>query len=133
MCWSARQTPTSNSPSLPFQTPFHGHGVSPSLHCGESPFDLTSTDPVNGAWLSLNARTPGERSVTLAIHIMSANCAGIVGKQLFRSEDAPDYPIGFGVIMALTATAVVLSCAANLQYYLCNGRKLARSGLRYLY
>ncbi|KAJ4174975.1 hypothetical protein NW754_005394 [Fusarium falciforme] len=89
--------------------------------------------PVNGAWLSLNARTPGERSVTLAIHIMSANCAGIVGKQLFRSEDAPNYPIGFGVIMALTAVAVVLSCVANLQYYFCNGRKLARSGLRYSY
>ena len=90
-------------------------------------------DPVDGAWLSLNARTPGERSVTLAIHIMSANCAGIVGKQLFRSEDAPNYPIGFGVIMALTAVAVVLSCVANLQYYFCNGRKLARSGLRYSY
>ncbi|KAF4447766.1 alternative sulfate transporter [Fusarium albosuccineum] len=89
--------------------------------------------PVNGSWLSLNAKTPGERSITLAIHIMAANCSGIVGKQLFRSEDAPHYPRGFTVIVALTAVGVLLSAVANLQYYFCNGRKLARSGLKYTY
>ncbi|KAH7123254.1 major facilitator superfamily domain-containing protein [Dactylonectria estremocensis] len=88
---------------------------------------------VNGAWLSLNAKTPGERSVTLAIHIMAANCSGLIGKQLFRSEDAPLYPKGFTIIVGITAAAVVLSMIANLQYYLGNGRKLARSGLKWSY
>ncbi|KAF4973355.1 hypothetical protein FSARC_333 [Fusarium sarcochroum] len=88
---------------------------------------------VNGSWLSLNAKSPGERSITLAIHIMAANCSGIVGKQLFRSEDAPHYPQGFTIIVGLTAAGVVLSSIANLQYYFSNGRKLTRTGLKYTY
>ncbi|CAI4212299.1 unnamed protein product [Parascedosporium putredinis] len=88
---------------------------------------------VNGSWLALNAKSAGERSVTLAIHIMSANCAGIVGKQLFRSEDSPLYVNGFTIIVGLTSAAVVLSGLANLQYFLLNGRKFARSGLQYTY
>ncbi|KAM0540964.1 hypothetical protein ACHAPJ_013426 [Fusarium lateritium] len=88
---------------------------------------------VNGSWLSLNAKSPGERSITLAIHIMAANCSGIVGKQLFRSEDAPHYPQGFTIIVGLTAAGVVLSLIANLQYYFSNGRKPTRTGLKYTY
>ncbi|PKS08524.1 hypothetical protein jhhlp_004909 [Lomentospora prolificans] len=77
---------------------------------------------VNGSWLAMNAKSAGERSITLAIHIMAANCAGIVGKQLFRSEDAPLYPRGFMTIAALTGSGVILSLLANLQYFLSNGR-----------
>ncbi|KAJ4248370.1 hypothetical protein NW762_012700 [Fusarium torreyae] len=88
---------------------------------------------VNGSWLSLNAKSPGERSITLAIHIMAANCSGIVGKQLFRSEDAPHYPQGFTIIVGLTAAGLVLSSIANLQYYFSNGKKLTRTGLKYTY
>lgn len=93
----------------------------------------TVTDPTNGVWLSLNTKSPTERSITMAIHIMSANCAGLIGSQLFRADDAPYYPRGWTVIVALSATAVVLSVVANLQYYIGNGRKLKRSGLRFAY
>ncbi|KAH7310576.1 major facilitator superfamily domain-containing protein [Stachybotrys elegans] len=89
--------------------------------------------PVNGAWLSLNAKTAGERSITMALHIMAANCSGLVGKAIFRQEDAPHYPVGFTIIAGLSAATVVLSSLANLQYYLSNGRVLARSGLKYKY
>lgn len=64
---------------------------------------------------------------------MAANCSGLVGKQIFRSEDAPHYPKGFTIIAALTAAGVVMSIMANVQYYFSNGRKLARTGLRYMY
>lgn len=89
--------------------------------------------PTNGLWLSLNTKSATERSITMAIHIMSANCAGLIGSQLFRSDDAPNYPRGWTVIIALSAVAVVLSIVANLQYYIGNGRKLQRSGLRFVY
>jgi hypothetical protein len=42
---------------------------------------------------------------------MSANCAGIVGAQLFRSDDLPCYNRGWSVIaalMSLTLTLVIV-------------------------
>ncbi|CAG9984587.1 unnamed protein product [Clonostachys byssicola] len=89
--------------------------------------------PVNGSWLSLNAKTPGERSVTMAIHIMSANCAGIVGGQLFRSEDKPLYRNGWTVIVCLSAASVAFALVANVVYYIGNQRKLRRFGTRFSY
>ncbi|KAK0389066.1 hypothetical protein NLU13_2642 [Sarocladium strictum] len=88
---------------------------------------------VNGSWLSLNAKSAGERSITMALHIMAANCSGLVGKAIFREEDAPLYPVGFTIILGLSVAGVVLSILANLQYYFGNGRVLARKGLRFMY
>ncbi|PKS08198.1 hypothetical protein jhhlp_005474 [Lomentospora prolificans] len=90
-------------------------------------------DPVNGAWLSLNTQTAGERSITMAIHIMAANSSSLVGKQIFRSEDSPVYRRAWLQIVCLSSAAVIFSVLANLQYYLGNGRKLHRSGLRFYY
>ncbi|KAM0522802.1 hypothetical protein D7B24_002753 [Verticillium nonalfalfae] len=88
---------------------------------------------INGSWLALNAKTAGERSITMALHIMAANCSGIIGKQLFRSEDAPLYKTGFSVITGLSAAALVLSIVANVQYYFLNDRQLRKTGLRFMY
>jgi hypothetical protein len=40
--------------------------------------------------------------------IMAANCAGIVGGQLFRSDDLPYYHKGWSIIAALMSLALVL-------------------------
>ncbi|KAJ0164655.1 putative transporter [Colletotrichum tanaceti] len=85
--------------------------------------------PVNGAWVSANAKSAGERSITMAILIMAANCSGIVGKQLFREEDAPKYRKGWTIITGLTTAAVACSIWANVQYYILNKRRLSRTGL----
>lgn len=69
----------------------------------------------------------------MALHIMAANCSGLVGKAIFREEDAPLYPVGFTIILGLSVAGVVLSIVANLQYYFGNGRVLARKGLRFMY
>jgi hypothetical membrane protein len=69
----------------------------------------------------------------MALHIMAANCSGLVGKAIFREEDAPHYPVGFTIIVGLSVAGVILSSLANLQYYIANGRVLARSGLRFMY
>ncbi|KAJ0320058.1 hypothetical protein COL5a_009968 [Colletotrichum fioriniae] len=68
--------------------------------------------PVNGAWVSANAKSAGERSITMAILIMAANCSGIVG---------------------LTTAAAACGIWANVQYYILNKRKLNRTGLSYQY
>ncbi|KAK3300565.1 major facilitator superfamily domain-containing protein [Chaetomium fimeti] len=75
---------------------------------------------VHGSWLALNARTAGERSITMALFIMSANLSGIIGSQLFQATDAPLYKMGWTVILALISVAVVMSIAANVQYWVLN-------------
>ncbi|KAL0931547.1 alternative sulfate transporter [Colletotrichum truncatum] len=89
--------------------------------------------PVNGAWVSMNAKSAGERSITMAMLIMAANCSGIVGKQLFREEDAPKYRQGWTVITGLVTAAVACGIWANVQYYILNKRRLSRTGLSYQY
>ncbi|KAF4544950.1 MFS transporter [Lasiodiplodia theobromae] len=80
---------------------------------------------VNGSWLALNARTAGERSITMALFIMAANAAGIVGGQLFQSSDKPLYETGWTSIVALTSVGLVFAVLANLQYWWLN-RKIKR-------
>ncbi|KAH8898031.1 alternative sulfate transporter [Thozetella sp. PMI_491] len=62
---------------------------------------------VHGSWLSINAQSPAERSIRMAIFIMSANCAGIVGGQLFRSDDLPYYHRGWNIAVAFMAMSVI--------------------------
>ncbi|EEU37612.1 uncharacterized protein NECHADRAFT_53615, partial [Fusarium vanettenii 77-13-4] len=82
---------------------------------------FTGVDPVHGSWLSMNCLSEAERSVTMAIHIMGANVAGIVGAQIFRSDDSPPfYPRGWTVILSLVATAVAATLVSNLQYLILN-------------
>lgn len=83
--------------------------------------------------MSLNAGTAGERSITMAILIMSANAAGIIGSQLFQEQDGPLYEVGWSVILGLVTLALVASIVTNVQYYLLNGRRLVREGTRYQY
>ena len=75
----------------------------------------------------MNARSAGERSITLAIFIMSANTSGIIGSQLFQAKDGPLYPVGWSAIVGLASTALFMTVVANAQYRLLN-RRLKRKG-----
>lgn len=48
---------------------------------------------------------------------MAANCAGISGSQIFRTEDAPKYLKGLTAICALAGASWVLAAGLSLQYY----------------
>ncbi len=65
----------------------------------------------------------------MAVFIMSANCSGIIGSQLFQSADAPLYRTGWSVIVALTTLALVSAVFANVQYWWLN-RRLRSKGVR---
>ncbi|KAL2132613.1 hypothetical protein VTI74DRAFT_3603 [Chaetomium olivicolor] len=88
---------------------------------------------VNGSWLALNAKTAGERSVTMAIFIMSANIAGIIGSQIFQAEDAPLYKTGWTVITVLVSIALLMSVLANVQYWLLNRFQKRKGEEKYHY
>lgn len=63
----------------------------------------------------------------MAVFIMSANCSGIVGSQLFQQQDGPYYPVGWSVIVALVSLSLASATFANLQYWLLN-KKLKKEG-----
>ncbi|RKL13130.1 hypothetical protein BFJ68_g7515 [Fusarium oxysporum] len=79
----------------------------------------------------LSTLVPLERSITMAILIMSANTSGIIGSQLFQERDAPLYKTGWTAIMALASVGLVMAVVANLQYFFLNGRRIGRKGLKY--
>jgi hypothetical protein len=83
--------------------------------------------------VSLNAKTAGERSVTMAIFIMGANISGIIGSQLFQAEDAPLYRTGWTVSLVLLSIALLLAVLANLQYWLLNRFQKRQGEARYHY
>ncbi|KAH7207358.1 MFS transporter [Fusarium oxysporum] len=83
--------------------------------------------PLNGSWLAVNIRNPAERSITMALLIMTANAAGLAGAQIFQAHDAPLYRTGFTVILTLASIALVFAIVSNGQYLWLN-KKLAAKG-----
>jgi hypothetical protein len=72
--------------------------------------------------MALNAHSAGERSITMAVFIMSANTSGIIGSQLFQQQDAPYYPVGWSVIVGLVSVSLTCAFIANFQYWFLNRR-----------
>ncbi|KAM0433397.1 hypothetical protein ACHAPT_004275 [Fusarium lateritium] len=75
---------------------------------------------VNGSWLSINASCPEKRAIRMALFIMAANCAGIVGGQLFRSDDLPYYHRGWSVIVGLMSAALTAATILVVLYWRAN-------------
>ncbi|EAW13603.1 putative MFS transporter [Aspergillus clavatus NRRL 1] len=71
---------------------------------------------LNIGWLSVYCTTPQERSISMALIVMAANCAGISGSQIFRTSDAPRYRNALTAICALAAASWVQTVVLGLQY-----------------
>lgn len=88
-------------------------------------------DPVNTSWAALNAKSAGERSITIALMVMAANAAGIIGSQLFRENDKPLYVKGWTAILVVVTVGLVASIFANAQYFFLNRRQKRIGGRTY--
>ncbi|ODV96065.1 hypothetical protein PACTADRAFT_75249 [Pachysolen tannophilus NRRL Y-2460] len=75
---------------------------------------------LNTYWVSLNAATPTDRSIALAMNISLVNMGNIYGNQLFRSSDAPAYKHGMLVIIILFIIGFFLILFNMIQYYWTN-------------
>lgn len=60
---------------------------------------------------------------------MAANCAGIVGGQLFRSDDLPFYHRGWTIAVAFMAFAVAVVLVLLALYAVANARIKKRAGM----
>lgn len=95
--------------------------------------NTSPTDPVHGSWIALNAKSPGERSISMAIFIMGANVSGIVSGQLFQAEDAPRYKTAWTVTMAMSSAGVVSALWTNAQYWWLNRRNTKKGDTSFVY
>ncbi|KAL3489976.1 major facilitator superfamily domain-containing protein [Aspergillus germanicus] len=78
---------------------------------------------LNIGWLSVYCRSPQERSVAMALVVMAANCAGISGSQIFRTNDRPLYHRGLTAICILAGASWLLAFALNLQNFFLHRRR----------
>lgn len=83
--------------------------------------------------MALNSKSAGERSITMAIFIIGANLAGIIGGQLFQAEDLPLYRKGWTAIIAMVSVALAMAAIANAQYWLLNRFQKREGEKRYQY
>lgn len=70
--------------------------------------------------MALNARSDGERSMSMAVFIMGAHVAGIIAAQIFQAEDAPRYETAWTVVLSIACLGVVAAFLTNLQYWWLN-------------
>ncbi|KAF1952537.1 MFS general substrate transporter [Byssothecium circinans] len=69
--------------------------------------------PVHNSWVQLNCKEPGERSISIAMWVMSAISGLMVGTQYFRGEDAPFYHDGLKIMIAMVGVGILF---AGLQW-----------------
>ncbi|EPE36526.1 MFS general substrate transporter [Glarea lozoyensis ATCC 20868] len=77
-------------------------------------------------WLSANLRGPKELGVGTAIILGVGNCANFVSSNIFITTEAPRYPTGFSVGMALTALALPVLGGVVLWFWMHNKKIRAR-------
>ena len=59
------------------------------------------TQPVVLTWLNNNMAGHWKRSISSAMQIGIGNCGGIVASNIYIKEQAPYYPVGYGISLAL--------------------------------
>lgn len=65
--------------------------------------------PLNITWMSLICKDSEERSLAMAMIIMSANIGAIYGAQIFQEDDKPLYQRAFTINLCLLAAALALA------------------------
>jgi MFS family permease len=69
----------------------------------------TFSHPLNITWMSLTCTDSEERALAMAMVIMGANLAGVLGGQLYRADDRPRYRRAFNVSIAVLAVGLALA------------------------
>lgn len=73
--------------------------------------------PGNQAWTSNNLAGPAKRATGLGLMIMTGNLSGFVGSYIYIDSEKPRYPSGYGVSLAIVASAVVACFALEFIYW----------------
>ncbi|OIW30418.1 MFS general substrate transporter [Coniochaeta ligniaria NRRL 30616] len=78
--------------------------------------------PVHNSWVQLNCRDPRERSVAIAMWVMSAISGLMAGAQYFQAGDAPSYQKGLRTMIIMVAIGLFFAMVQEAVYLLHNRR-----------
>ncbi|KAJ5280849.1 hypothetical protein N7478_006221 [Penicillium angulare] len=85
--------------------------------------------PIHNAWIQMNSRSPEERSIGVAMFVMTATSGLMAGTQIFRADDSSElYPRGLIVMIALVIAGLFLTAFQWLIYFIQNRNAKMRSG-----
>ncbi|RDW71464.1 hypothetical protein BP6252_08027 [Coleophoma cylindrospora] len=84
--------------------------------------------PVHNTWLQLNSADPIERSISIAMWVMSANTGMMYGTQYFRADDLPLYSRGLSTMIGLVSAGLCLVFLQRAIYVVCNRRLANEDG-----
>ncbi|GAW21847.1 hypothetical protein ANO14919_113730 [Xylariales sp. No.14919] len=65
------------------------------------------SDRLSWPWVSNNLAGPAKRAAGIAFMLMLSNTAGLVGSYIYKDEEKPTYPTGYGVSLALSLVGIV--------------------------
>lgn len=73
--------------------------------------------PVHNSWVQLNCKDPGERSISIAMWVMSAISGLMAGTQYFRGDDLPFYNKGLRTMIIMVAVGMFFAIMQELVYF----------------
>ncbi|RSM17458.1 hypothetical protein CDV31_003707 [Fusarium ambrosium] len=78
--------------------------------------------PVHNSWVQLNCREAGERSIAIAMWVMSAISGLMVGTQYFQASDTPFYQTGLRTMIIMVSLGIVFASIQMVVYVVHNKR-----------
>jgi hypothetical protein len=84
------------------------------------------TDPINVAWLALNARNSQDRALRMALITMAANLGGVTAPQILRADDAPLYRVGWRNLAMIISCGFLCALLLVVSYAIINARRARR-------
>ncbi|EAT78937.1 hypothetical protein HBH56_071930 [Parastagonospora nodorum] len=82
--------------------------------------------PVHNSWVQLNCKEAGERSISIAMWVMSAISGLMVGTQYYRGDDVPFYSKGLRIQIVMVAVGMIFAIVQEVVYVVHN-RKVVRT------
>ncbi|KAK4159569.1 putative transporter [Cladorrhinum sp. PSN259] len=86
--------------------------------------------PVHNTWVQLNCRTPGERSISIAMWVMSAISGLMVGTQYYRAGDKPRFYSDGLRIQIIMVSVGILFAIFQVVIYVVHNRKVREGKIK---
>ncbi|KAJ5579687.1 uncharacterized protein N7459_005672 [Penicillium hispanicum] len=83
--------------------------------------------PIHNAWIQMNCETAEERSISVAMFVMTATSGLMAGTQIFRSDEAAElYPRGILIMIILVVSGLLFVAVQLFIYSISNKRRLEK-------
>lgn len=96
-------------------------------HVGETYFaiclaaaGLFTVLPTVEAWLISNLAPARRRSVGIGYYVCWGNVGSIIGTFIYRDNEAPTYPTGYGTAFSLAGMGILLACFVEFNFWRIN-------------